>query len=313
MSCTSYSVNTMAVTLNQLSSFLAVAREGSVSAAAEKLYVTQPSISAAVSALSKELGVDLTERVGRGVGLTAAGTAFRPYAADVLGLIDQGRKAAREAADVSMRSLRIVAVATAAEYVVPSLLRAFTKSHPEINLTLEVANRDSVFDRVLEHEVDVAIAGRPPDDERIAGKAFLPNELALIGAPEDTLGGDRAVRPEELGGRVWLMRESGSGTRQLVAGFLADHDLRPQTLTLGSNGAIKEAVRLGLGVSLQSRVAVEQELKAGTLTEIRVRGGLPRREWYALHSATVPPRPAVEQFLEFAFGPEARQAFEGRE
>ena len=302
----------MAVTLNQLSSFLAVAREGSVSAAAEKLYVTQPSISAAVSALSKELGVELTERVGRGVGLTAAGAAFRPYAADVLGLIDQGRKAAREAADVSMRSLRIVAVATAAEFVVPSLLRAFTTSHPEINLTLEVANRDSVFDRVLEHEVDVAIAGRPPDDERIAGHAFLPNELALITAPGDPLAGERPVRPEEVGSRVWLMRESGSGTRQLVAGFLADHDLRPQTLTLGSNGAIREAVRLGLGVSLASRVAVEHELRTGMLAEIKVRGGLPQREWFALHSATVPPRPAVEQFLQFAFGPEARQAFDGR-
>jgi DNA-binding transcriptional LysR family regulator len=222
----------MAVTLNQLSSFLAVAREGSVSAAAEKLYVTQPSISAAVSALSRELGVDLTERVGRGVGLTAAGDAFRPYAADVLGLIDQGRKAAREAADVSMRSLRIVAVATAAEFVVPSLLRSFTALHPEINLTLEVANRAELFDRVLEHEVDVAIAGRPPEDERIAGHSFLDNEIALIAAPGDALADTRAVRPEELGRRVWLMRESGSGTRLLVAEFLADHDLRPQTLTL---------------------------------------------------------------------------------
>ena len=102
----------MAITLNQLSSFLAVAREGSVSGAAEKLYVTQPSISAAVSALSRELDVELTERVGRGIGLTAAGEAFRPYAADVLGLIEQGRQAAREAADYSMRSLRLVAVAT---------------------------------------------------------------------------------------------------------------------------------------------------------------------------------------------------------
>jgi DNA-binding transcriptional LysR family regulator len=109
------------------------------------------------------------------------------------------------------------------------------------------------------------------------------------------------------------MRETGSGTRHLVSEFLADHDLRPQTLTLGSNGAIKEAVRLGLGVSLQSRVAVEHELRAGALAEINVRGGLPRREWYALHSATVPPRPAVEQFLTFAFGPQARAAFEGRE
>src|SRR5262252_9567883 len=184
-----YSLCAMAVTLNQLSSFLAVAREGSVSAAADKLVVTQPSISAAVSALSRELGVELTERVGRGIGLTAAGQAFRPYAADILGLVEQGRQAAREAADLSMRSLRIVAVATAAEYVVPTLLRSFAGMHPEIHLSLEVANRATVFERVLEHEVDVAIAGRPPDDERIAGFAFLRNELALIAAPDDELVG----------------------------------------------------------------------------------------------------------------------------
>jgi DNA-binding transcriptional LysR family regulator len=299
----------MAVTLNQLSSFLAVAREGSVSAAAEKLFVTQPSISAAVSALSRELGVDLTERVGRGVGLTAAGQAFRPYAADVLGLVEQGRQAAREAADLSMRSLRLVAVATAAEYVVPALLRSFAQLHPEIHLSLEVANRATVFERVLEHEVDVAIAGRPPEDERISGFAFLRNEIVLIAAPDDDLVGRAAVAPRELVDRVWLQRESGSGTRQLLAEFFAEHDLRPSTLTLGSNGAIKEAVRLGLGVSLQSRVAVEQELRAGTLVELKVKGGLPEREWYSLHSATVPPRPAVQLFLEYVNGPDGRRAF----
>ncbi|CAB4686391.1 MAG: LysR family transcriptional regulator [Actinobacteria bacterium] len=303
----------MAVTLNQLSSFLAVAREGSVSAAAEKLYVTQPSISAAVSALSKELGVDLTERVGRGVGLTAAGEAFRPYAADVLGLIEQGRQAAREAADLSTRSLRIVAVATAAEYVVPPLLQAFAAKHPEIKLTLEVANRANLFDRVLEHEVDVAIAGRPPEDDRVAGKAFLKNEIALITATNDPLVGMKNIRPEDLADRVWLQREPGSGTRQMVNEFFGGHDLRPQTLTLGSNGAIKQAVKLGLGVSLQSRMAVEQELATGQLSELHVKGGLPDRQWYALHSATVPPRPAVELFLEFAFSPAARSAFDHRE
>ena len=296
----------MAVTLNQLASFLAVAREGSVSGAAEKLVVTQPSISAAVSSLSRELGVDLTERVGRGIGLTAAGEAFRPYAADVLGLVEQGRRAAREAADVSMRSLRIVAVATAAEYVVPALLRSFGGLHPEIQLSLEVANRATVFERVLEHEVDVAIAGRPPDDDRIAGRAFLKNPIALIAAPSDPLVGVRSVAPQQLADRVWLQRETGSGTRQLVSEFLGAHELRPQTLTLGSNGAIKEAVRLGLGVSIQSRVAVEPDLHAGTLAEIQVKGGLPQRAWYALHSATVPPRPAVELFLDFAHGKAGR-------
>src|SRR5262249_18157392 len=249
-------------------------------------------------------------RAGRGIGLPAAGGAFRPYAADVVGMSGQGRQAAREAADVSMRSRRLVAVATAAEYVVPALLRSFHRLHPEINLSLEVANRANVFERVLEHEVDVAIAGRPPDDERIVGVAVLKNELALIVAPDDELAGARSVKPERPAGPAGLMREKGSGPRQLVAEFLADHGLRPQTLTLGSNGAIKEAVRLGLGVSLQSRVAVEHELKERALAEITVRGGLPQRQWYALHSATVPPRPAVEQFLEFANGPAGRRAFE---
>jgi DNA-binding transcriptional LysR family regulator len=299
----------MPVTLNQLSSFLAVAREGSVSAAAEKLYVTQPSISAAVSALSKEVGVELTERVGRGIGLTAAGEAFRPYAADVLGLIDQGRRAAQEAAESSTRTLSIVAVATAAEYVVPSLLRPFSTLHPEIKLSLEVANRATLFERVLEHDADVAIAGRPPDDDRIDGRAFLANEIVLIAAPDDQLAGGRAVRPEQLADRVWLQREAGSGTRELVGDYLAEHDLRPQTLTLGSNGAIKEAVRLGLGISLQSRMAVEHELASGTLAQIHVRGGLPRRQWYTLRSATVPARPAVELFLEFTHGPAGKKAF----
>jgi DNA-binding transcriptional LysR family regulator len=257
--------------------------------------------------------VELTERVGRGIGLTAAGEAFLPYAADVLGLVDQGRQASREASDRSMRSLAIVAVATAAEYVVPALLRSFTALHPEIKLSLEVANRAAVFERVLEHEVDVAIAGRPPEDERIAGRAFLKNELALIAAPNDDLVGVRSVSPEQLAGRVWLQREPGSGTRQLVDEFLTDHDLRPQTLTLGSNGAIKEAVRLGLGISLQSRVAVGPELQAGTLAEITMRGGLPQRQWYALHSATVPPRPSVDLFLRFAHGAAGKRAFEDRE
>jgi LysR family transcriptional regulator, low CO2-responsive transcriptional regulator len=300
----------MAVTLNQLSTFLAVAREGSVSAAAAKQHVTQPSISAAIAALSKALGVDLTERVGRGIGLTPAGEAFRPYAADVLGLVEKGRQAAREAADASTRSLSIVAVATAAEYVVPPLLGAFTRLHPELKLTLEVANRATLFDRVLSHDVDVAIAGRPPDDPRIEGRAFLANEIVAIAAPDDAAAtAGASVRPEDLADRVWLRREAGSGTRELVNDFLAEHGLRPQTLTLGSNGAIKEAVRLGLGVSLASRRAVEQDLAAGTLSEIKLRGGLPRREWYVLRSASVPPRPAVELFLDFAHGPAGRRAF----
>ncbi len=227
----------MAITLNQLASFLAVAREGSVSTAAKKLFVTQPSISASVSALSKEVGVELVERDGRGIALTPAGEALRPFAADVLGLIEEGKLAAREAADSSQRRLRILAVATAGEFLLPALLQSFGALHPEIDLVLEVANRATLFERLLAHEADIAIAGRPPEDARIVGDIFLKNELVLIAAPDDPFAGPRAVAPERLEERTWLQREDGSGTRQLVGEFLAEHELQPKTLTLGSNGA----------------------------------------------------------------------------
>jgi DNA-binding transcriptional LysR family regulator len=289
----------MAVTLSQLASFLAVAREGSVSAAAERLFVTQPSISAAVSGLGRELGVELTQRVGRGVALTPAGEAFRPYAADVLGLIEGGRQAAREAAAVAQRRLRIAAVATAAEYVVPSLLRGFAELHPDVELSLEVANRAAVFARLREHESDVAIAGRPLDGAGLEGRAFLANELVLITRPGDELARPRAVALARVEQRTGLQREPGSGTRELIDELLAANGLHPQIRTLGSNGAIKQAVQLGLGVSIQSRIAVEQELASGALAEIAVTGGLPRREWHVHRSTTMPLREPVRDFLAY--------------
>jgi DNA-binding transcriptional LysR family regulator len=289
----------MAITLNQLATFLVVAREGSVSVAAEKLFVTQPSVSAAVSALSKEVGVELTERVGRGIALTPAGEALRPFAANVLGLIEEGKLAAREASDQSQRRLRILAVATAGEFLLPALLKEFGALYPEIDLVLEVANRATLFERLLEHEVDVAIAGRPPDDERIVGDVFLKNELVLIAPPDDPLAAVKSVASEKLAERTWLLREEGSGTRELVSEFLAQHDLQPKTLTIGSNGAVKQAVQIGLGVSIQSRIAVGYELDAGTLAEVKVRGGLPQRQWFALRPAAITSRPSVQLFLDF--------------
>jgi DNA-binding transcriptional LysR family regulator len=289
----------VAVTFSQLASFLAVAESGSVSRAAERLVVTQPSVSAALSALSRELGVQLTERAGRTIRLTPAARAFLPFASDVVGLLEQGKQAAREAAEPSSRLLRIAAVTTAGEYIVPPLLRAFSESHPEIELTLEVGNRGRVFQQVLERSADLAISGSPPSGGRLVGTPFLENEIVLIAASDHPLVGRRAVPVPELAGLTWLVREEGSGTRMLVEDFLGHHDLAPRTVTLGSNGAIKQAVRAGLGVSLQSRVAVDLELESGLLATIAVRGGLPERQWYVLRPARGPSRAPVEEFEAF--------------
>jgi DNA-binding transcriptional LysR family regulator len=298
----------MAVTLTQLTSFLAVVRRGSVTEAAKELVVTQPSVSAAVSALERELGVRLTERTGRTLRPTAAGAAFVPYAADVLGLLEQGGRAAREAAEQESRSLRISAVTTAGEYLVPQLIQAFRERHPGLEISLDVGNREGVFQRVLDHEVDVAVTGRIPDDKRLVGHDFADNQFVLVTAPGDPLARRRWVAVEELAGRPWLLREVGSGTRTLVEDFLASRGISPRLLTLGSNGAIKQAARAGLGVALQSRAAVELELELELLDTISPRGGLPERRWHVVRSAVGPVRYEVEAFMAFCRSPAAKHA-----
>lgn len=289
----------MAITLTQLRSFLAVVHEGSTAAAAERLFVTQPSISAAVSALSEELGVKLTERVGRGVRPSPAGVAFTPFASDVIGLLEQGRRAAAEAAGQADRELRIAAVTTAAEYLVPTLMQAFGQLHPEIVLALDVGNRDRVLRGLLQHEADIAIGGRPPSGDRLTGATFMPNGIALIARADHPLTDGREADLDELGACTWLLREEGSGTRAMTEHYLEAHGLRPRVLTMGSNGAIKHAARAGLGIALQSRLAIELELEAGVLRTINPSAPLPERDWYVLCSAVGPRRPHVEAFMAF--------------
>ena len=298
----------MAVTHTQLTAFLAVVRHGSVTAAAQELYVTQPSVSAAVAALERELGVELTERAGRNVRPTAAGREYARYAGHVVGLLKEGSEAAGRVAAGAQQRLRLGAVLTAGEHLMPALIQNFREHRPELSIDLIVANRQEVFRSLAAHEVDLVVSGRAPDEGNFEGVAFADNDFALVTAPGDPLAKRPWVAPGELAERPWLVRERGSGTRRLCEDYLTAQQLQPSLLTLGSNGAIKNAARIGLGVALQSRVAVQLELDLGRLEAIRPRGGLPERSWFVVWSSAGPASEAVEAFAEYAQSAAARRA-----
>ncbi len=298
----------MAITLAQLRTFLAVEQAGSIKGAAAELMVTQPSVSAALSALENEVGARLVERRGRGVALSEAGVAFAPFASRALGVLEEGRAAALEAADPERQELRIVAVNTAGEYIVPPVLRAFRQQHPRIAVQLEVSNRARVFRRLELRDADVGIGGSPPESGEIEGVPFLDNEYVVIVSPESPLASRRGLSFADLASVAWLLREEGSGTRIFTQELLAEKGIKPSTMTIGSNGAIKQSARAGLGVSLQSRHAVGVELAAGILAEADIEEGIPPREWFALYPRDSVRRPAVGAFLEFLVSAEAREA-----
>ena len=284
----------MPITLAQLRSFLAVRSAGSVHAAAGQLQVSQPTVSAAVAALGHELGVALVERHGRGVRLTDSGEAFAPYAAHALGLIEQGRSAAEEAARPGHSRIRLAAVNTAGEYLAPAVIRAYRQARPDASILLEVGNRASVFERLESRRADIGIGGRP-SGRALAGFPFFGNELIVVGRE----------MPADLAGIPWLLRGEGSGTRIATERLLADLGLgstgagAPEMLTLGSNGAIKQGLAVGLGITLIARLAVARELREGTLCEIPVPGTPLSRPWFVLLATTGPRRPAVAEFAEF--------------
>jgi len=284
------------MTFGQLQTFLAVARTGSVRAAAARLVVTEPAVSAAVSALQRELGCPLIARQGRGIVLTAAGETLARYAAELVGLRDQ---AVRELQ--GSRMLRLAAVTTAGEHVVPPLLKAFRTLHPDVEVSLEVGNRSTVFDRLLRRDVDLAIGGQPPPASGIAGFPFLAYRLVVVGAAD--------ARVDASADETWLLREAGSGTRTTVEGFLADQGISPRsTMTLGSNGAIKQAAALGLGITLLSAHAAGPELAAGTLRRVSMPGAPLRRSWYLLERDTGTRLPEAAAFRDFCRSRDARAA-----
>jgi DNA-binding transcriptional LysR family regulator len=284
------------MTLNQLRSFLAVADRGSVRAAAEELVVTQAAVSASVAALQKSLGVALVTPDGRGLRLTDAGASYARYARRILGLLDEAGRAAAAAADPERGELRIAAVTTAAEQIVPPILGGFRRRHPQTGVRLEAGNRDRVRSLLDRHQADLVLTGRPEPGWDVTVHAVRAHELVVVAAPDLAAaaladsGQDAGILLPWLARQTWLLREPGSGTRASTDALLADLDLTPLTLMVASNVAIRESAQVGLGVTLLSRDAVAAELAAGKLAELPVPGTPLHRDWYlAARPGPLPP------------------------
>jgi LysR family transcriptional regulator, low CO2-responsive transcriptional regulator len=260
----------------RLRAFVAVADTGSVRGAARHLVVTESAVSAAVAALAREVGVPLLEREGRGLRLTASGQTYAGYARTILGLHDEALAAARGESDPACGRIRVAAVTTAGEHVLPGLLKTFLDRYPRVDLQLETGTSERVWELLATHQADLAIAGRPPGGlPGVSVHAVRPNWLVVVAAPPLAAAFDP-------GRTRWLLREAGSGTRATCEALLAGWETDPPRLTLGSNGAVVAAAVAGLGATLVSRDAVAGPLADGSLAEVAAPGTPLHRPWHAV-------------------------------
>jgi len=280
------------ISLHQLRTFVEVVSCGSVRAASERLVVSQPAVSAALAALAREIGTPLFEREGRGLRLTEGGRTMERYARRILALIDEGTHQARVAAEMGAGCLRLGAVTTVAEHVLPELLRGFRAAHGDVVIELQVANRVSIWKLLENWEVDLVLGGRPPGREGFKTLATRPNELAVVARP-----GSGAKGIEDLARETWLLREPGSGTRVTTEEFFDSLGIAPPRLTIGSNGAIREGVLCGLGIALLARDAVRRELAEGTLEVVATPATPLERAWHLVAAADRDLSPTAQGFV----------------
>lgn len=261
----------------RLQNFLAIVEYGSARAAAEHLSVTESAVSASLAALHREIGTTLFERSGRGLRLTEAGAVFADYARRILGLMQESLGAVREGLSAERGRVRMGTVTTAGEYLVPGLLASFRERYPEVEVTLDVGVRDRIYALLADHNLDVVIGGRPLPGRGLVTRATRANSLVVVSAPQH--------RNLDLGSVTWLLRETGSGTRDTTLALLQTLQLSPPLLSLGSHGAVVASAALGLGVTVVSADAVAQQLKAGELRVVAVRGTPLDRPWHAVTSS----------------------------
>lgn len=288
----------MNITFRQIRLFLALADQGSVSAAARVMHVTQPTASMQLKEVTQSVGMPLFEVISKKVHLTDMGKELAKTAREICQAWDMFQQEVDGAMGLTRGKLKIAVVSTA-KYFMPRLIGSFCKKHPDIDVSLEILNRDGVVQRMMQNLDDLYIMSQPPADMDLIDDVFLDNPLVVIAASSDPLVKHDAIALGELAARRFILREKGSGTRMGVDLFFRKHAFRPDIrMELGSNEAIKQAVAGGLGIGVVSRHALHGNQKEHGVAMIDVKGFPVATSWHIVHPTRKKLSPVAGAFRE---------------
>lgn len=287
----------MELNLHRLWIFLQVLECGGFSAAGQKLYMSQPSVSGQVRQLEQSLRTTLVDRSGARIRPTAEGTVLAEYARRIFLLADEAVAAIQQVQGLAAGRIVVAGTSTVGTYLLPPLLARFLREHPGIEHGLRVGNGEQVQRWLLDGEVGLAVLAGRPDAPQLVVRPMFGDRLVLIGTPDHPLAG-RPVAPGELAGERFLMRERGSATRLLQEAELARWAMEGLTTAdMWGSETLKQSVGAGLGVSLISEHAVAREAADGVLAIIDVQPAPTARPVVVAHRRDRLLSPAETAFL----------------
>lgn len=256
--------------LNQLAIFHAVAKSGNLTRAANVLCISQPAVSKQLRALEKSLGTALFHRLSKGVQLTESGLLLLEYSGRIFALETEAEQALADLRGLQRGRLVIGASTTIGIYLLPQVMGAFQKLHPHIELQLEIGNTSQIQQELLANKIDLALTEGILEDAQWHADVFLRDEIIIVAAKKHALAGKKFLTIQHLSNEPILLREIGSGTRNVVEAAFREKSISMESvMSLGNTEAIKRAVISGMGIAFISRMAVANELKIGELSELQ--------------------------------------------
>jgi DNA-binding transcriptional LysR family regulator len=267
--------------LHKLHIFVAVAKAGHFTQAAEALHMSQPSVSQQMAQLEASLGAQLIHRQPLKAGrlqLTAAGEALLPRAEHLLALAEEATDATRVAAGRSDRTLRLGVGHILATYLLPDVWRRFKAEFPHHRIEITIGNTGELVQAIVQESVELGLLGLPANYPGVVARPFLHDRLLVIVPPDDPWVGRDGIEVEELQTRTLLVREPASALHSITERLLGPVILHSEgTIVLGETEAIKRSVEAGLGIALLPEIAVSREVAAGSLHAIPVQSPDARR------------------------------------
>jgi DNA-binding transcriptional LysR family regulator len=290
----------MSLNLHLLRLFATVARTGSFSRAAEVLRISQPAISKGVRDFELQVGCRLLDRNSKGVRPTREGQALARHADALFAAERAAEDELLALRNLDQGSLRVGASTTIATYLISDYLGPFHQAHPGIELHLVSANTRDIADLMISHEIEIALVEGPVEDEDLMSEAWRTDVMSLIVGPQHPFASkSEPIAPAALRDELLIVREPGSGTREVVAQALAAQRIEPaRTLEIGSTEAIKQAVAAGIGVAIVSAMAIVDQVKLGRLKMIPLKGMHIERTLWQLKSPGRIDIPAASAFQQ---------------
>jgi len=292
----------MSITLRQLEIFIAVAETAQVTKASKKLFVTQSAVSMALAELENQLGGSLFDRHGRSLLLNARGRYLLPLAKDITSQVSSIETIMSERNDKLNGRLKVVASTTLGNYILPYLIGAFKRIHPNVHVDLLVYNTRYAEKLVFDGEMDVGFVEGPLSDKaEIQARPWFEDELVVLCGPTDPLAhNDLFDISSDLEGKKWIMRESGSGTAATISEKFGKYmDEVNIVMEMGHPEAVKRAVESGAGIACLSALCICREAEHGWLKALRIDGLNMKRQLKIIQRRDLEISDALAEFLSF--------------